>query len=160
MSIRDGNYSEKDIERILAGKVDTRTGERIRKSVGKPSEFSEQCAVIQWARVNERKYPCLRWLHCSLNGVKLTLGQARKAKAAGMVAGIADLCLPYPSGRYYGLWLELKTKRGRLEPEQKEWLEYLRSVGYAAFLVQENKEKSIFELATAIIEEYVRDGKG
>ena len=51
----------------------------------------------------------------------------------GTSKGFPDFEVPYPCGGYHGFYLELKRKiGGTLEPEQKEWLDYLSSVGYYA----------------------------
>lgn len=113
------------------------------------SEFSEQCAIIAWARMNEQHYPCLRWLHCSLNGVKLTKGQAIKAKAAGMTAGIPDLFLPYPFKGWAGLYIELKVGRNQMTPEQYEFIMWARENGYCAQVARG------FDQAVALIEDYL-----
>ena len=104
-------------------------------------ESKEQCAVIEWARYYVKWYPCLKWLHSSQSGVKLNALQGAIAKREGMIAGIPDLFLPYPSQGYAGLFIEMKrpksnknTQKGTLSPAQKECLEYLNSVGYKALV--------------------------
>ncbi len=113
------------------------------------SEFSEQVSVIAWARLNEGRYSCLRWLHSSLNGVKLTKGQAIKAKAAGMTAGIPDLFLPYPCKGWSGLYIELKAGRNNTTPEQNEFILWARENKYCACVARG------FEQAVSIIEDYL-----
>lgn len=85
-------------------------------------EADEQAALIRWARLwanhGTHPIPALALLHSSLNGVRLTPAQASKAKAGGMVAGVWDLFLPVPQPCVCGLWLEMKSGRGRLSPEQ------------------------------------------
>lgn len=73
-------------------------------------EFDEQCALFSWARdeILQMKYPALKLLSASLNGVKLTRAQAGKAKAAGMLKGESDVRLPVPRGGYVGLIIEMK----------------------------------------------------
>lgn len=63
-------------------------------------------------------------------------------KAEGVKRGIPDVFLPYPhespsvpkevKTTYHGLYIELKTLKGRLSKEQKAFLEYANSVGYLA----------------------------
>lgn len=96
------------------------------------SEFTEQCAVIGWARLSQGQHPELRWLHSSLNGVKLTPGLARKMKMAGMTRGIPDLFLPVKRGSFPGLYVELKTGKNRVTEEQREFIEFARTQGYCA----------------------------
>lgn len=59
-------------------------------------EADEQAELIRWRDLFVSSEPRLKWLHASLNGVKLTKGQAAKAKVGGMTAGVWDLFLPVP----------------------------------------------------------------
>lgn len=115
------------------------------------SEHQEQCLVFQWARYHTSIYPCLAFMYGTLNGVKLTIGQATKAKKGGNKAGVPDIVLPYPTGKYHGLYIELKVGKNKPSKEQKEYIKYLRSVGYCAEVAYGSKEAIIF------IEDYVRN---
>lgn len=102
-----------------------------------PLESAEQEAVFTWARLHEHQHPQLKLLHSSLSGVKLNIGQAVKAKKAGMVQGIPDLFLPVPMFDehdhpiFSGLYLELKRRQGgRLSEAQKWFIEQLRANGF------------------------------
>lgn len=101
-------------------------------------ESAEQQAVVKWAELASKRYPPLKWLHSSQAGVKLSITQARIAKAEGLKAGIADLFLPYPSKEYAGLYIEMKrpktvtSAKGTLSEAQREFLDYANSVGYKA----------------------------
>lgn len=102
-------------------------------------ESNEQKAVIKWARLAQREYPCLKWLHCSLSGVKLrSVQEGARLKAEGMVAGICDLFLPYPNNNYAGLYIEMKKRnikgqsKGIVSEAQKDFIEYANIVGYKA----------------------------
>jgi hypothetical protein len=58
-----------------------------------------------------------------------------KLKAEGLSKGICDLCIPVPTKKYHGLYIEMKRlKGGAVSEEQKEWLDYLNSVGYKAIV--------------------------
>ena len=102
------------------------------------SEHTEQCALIQWAAYASAEFPELRWLHSSLNGARLGPAQAGKAKAAGMVAGVADLFLPVAfrntkrNGEpgYHGLYIEMKIKGGKQSPKQKAFEAFVVGQGY------------------------------
>ena len=96
-----------------------------------PSECSEQVAIFKRAHLYARRYPELRFLNGSLNGVRLTIGQAVKCKKAGMREGHPDIQLPVCRGGYIGLYIELKRiKGGKISPAQKDWAEFLISQGY------------------------------
>jgi len=46
-------------------------------------EYRDQVALFQWALLESRKRPELQMLFASMGGVRLTLRQAVRAKAAG-----------------------------------------------------------------------------
>jgi len=106
----------------------------IRKKRNAQPEAIEQAAVVAWARNNEHIYPFLWLLHCSLNGVKLSKMQAVKAKQQGMLAGVSDLFLPAPIGAFKGLYIEMKSAKGRISIEQSRFLKSVSDFGYAAFV--------------------------
>jgi hypothetical protein len=83
-------------------------------------EFDHQCALFEWARLpsEQKKYPGLDLLSCSLNGVRLTPSQACKASKSGMLSGEADVRLPVARGGYHGLSIELKFGKGRPSKNQ------------------------------------------
>jgi len=117
-----------------------------------PSEYHEQCAVFDWARAVEGRYPCLRYLFATLNGVRLPVGLAVKAKRMGNRRGVPDIWLPVPTAGSHGLVLEMKVRGGRLTREQDEWLAYLRGAGYTTGVPYSADE------AIQIIERYIGCG--
>lgn len=48
----------------------------------------------------------------------------------GLVAGVADLLLWYPSLGYHGLAIEIKTPKGKQSPQQIEWQQAVEKYGY------------------------------
>ena len=69
----------------------------------------------------------------TLNGVRLTIGQATKAKRSGNKKGVPDIWLPVKRGKFSGLVIELKREIGGVVlKEQKEWLAFLNKQGYNA----------------------------
>lgn len=95
------------------------------------SEYAEQVSIFRLAQLHSRKWPELRFLNGSLNGVRLTIGQAVKSKNTGMKKGYPDIFLPIKRGNYSGLFVELKRVSGcRIEPEQRLWAAMLTSQGY------------------------------
>jgi hypothetical protein len=94
------------------------------------SEYTEQVALFEWAAWNESRLPELALLYSTLNGVRTSIGTARKAKAAGNKRGVPDIHLPVARLGKHGLWIELKVQGGRVSPEQKWWHEHLREQGH------------------------------
>lgn len=100
----------------------------------KISEESEQIAVMEWAAYNRGKWPCLERLYHTPNGGYRNTAEAAHLKRMGVSPGVPDLFLPFPVGDYSGLWIEMKTEEGRPTSCQRDWIEYLRSVGYCAYV--------------------------
>ena len=57
--------------------------------------------------------------------------EAKHLKQQGVKAGVPDLCLPVPRGRYHGLYIEMKTEDGHTSSDQEWWGEKLSAQGYA-----------------------------
>jgi hypothetical protein len=56
--------------------------------------------------------------------------QGARYKQAGVTAGVSDIIVPYPCGGFHGLMVELKTDKGRLSEEQKDFLHEMSERGY------------------------------
>lgn len=115
------------------------TGKNVPRYVLKPpvaSEEDEQIALFAWARASRHKYPELRWLHASLNGIAASSPrEAKQAKLAGMESGVPDVFLPVPRGGYCGLYIEMKRSDktlSDLSESQREWKSGLAENGYRA----------------------------
>lgn len=84
-------------------------------------EFHEQVGFVNWF---EDRFPTVR-IFAIPNGGKRSITTAKKLKAEGVKAGVPDLYIPA-----WNLWVEMKrVKGGRVSPEQKDWHEYLESIG-------------------------------
>lgn len=94
-----------------------------------PSEDQEQIAFIEWVTL----YPFLRdVIHHSPNGGSRHAAEAAKFKRMGVKRGFPDLFFYMPLKGYAGLFIEMKSKKGKLSPEQRDVLEQLRKCGYRA----------------------------
>jgi hypothetical protein len=119
----------------LIKKAIAKTGEPIKlKRRNAQPEAIEQAKVIAWARANERNYPYLWMLHSSLNGLKRTKNAQGKAKAQGMLSGVPDLFMPVAIGNSKGLYIEMKSAKGRISPEQSKFLKAASDFGYSCFI--------------------------
>jgi len=115
----------------------------------KITEYSEQVAIFKWAKLHENKYPMLKYMFATLNGVKLSIFQAKKAKAGGNRKGVPDIILPYDNGKYNGLYLELKIEGGRPTKEQREYIRFLKTNNYYSDV------RYGFEEAIDLIKDYI-----
>jgi len=68
----------------------------------------------------------------------MTKAQAVRAIAQGMKKGVADLFLPVKKGVYSGLYIEMKSEKGRTSIDQSKFLtavsenDYLAHICYSA----------------------------
>jgi hypothetical protein len=90
------------------------------------SEHQEQCLLIDWM---ELQHPSVR-LFAVPNGSYKGIQARVKAKKEGLRSGVPDLMIPA-----WKLFIEMKKKKGgRLSENQKDWAEYLESVGYTVIV--------------------------
>jgi len=104
------------------------------------SEHDEQAAFILWCRQNEDYFPGLWLIHNSLNGVKVSQGQARKMKREGMLAGVCDVFLPQPMKGYHGLYIEFKFGRNWLSESQERFIKAVEDNGYMVAIAKSKDE--------------------
>ena len=96
------------------------------------TEAEEQEALMKWANYASHQFPALKWLYHCPNGGTRNPAEAVHLKRMGVKPGVPDLFLPFPACGFHGLYIEMKSQQGRPTACQREWVEYLRSVGYAA----------------------------
>lgn len=94
------------------------------------TESNEQIAAMDWLRLQHPKI-AKHTLHIG-NERKATYFAGYIMKKMGVLKGASDIFMAWPNGGYHGLFIEVKSKVGRLSPEQKEFLERMKSVGYKA----------------------------
>lgn len=73
------------------------------------SEHDLQVACVNWFRLSYREYSDL--LIAIPNGGYRAKSTARYMKAEGQKVGVPDLFLAVPSGKYHGLWIEMKNDK-------------------------------------------------
>jgi len=115
------------------------------------TESNEQIAAMDWLRLQHPKI-ALHTMH---------IGNERKAsyyagyimKRMGVLKGASDLFIAWPSGGYYGLFIEVKSKIGKPTEQQKEFIERMRTVGYRAEICYGADE------VIDTMREYIKGGK-
>jgi VRR-NUC domain len=114
-----------------------------RLKMKKRSEIYEE--DVQIALIDAASYhPILRdYLFHPANGGYRNVVEAAKFKRLGTRAGVSDLVLPYPSGKYHGYFMEIKRPKEynpKVSKEQKIWLERVSAVGYKAEVFYDAQE--------------------
>lgn len=110
------------------------------------NEYEIQKTYVKWAR--EQRDPRLDFLYATPNEGKRSPAHYQKRKSEGMLAGIADIHLPYPIKslnhpqlfKYPGLYIETKTEGGKLSTKQIAFKAYCDSVGYPYRIVSSPQE--------------------
>ena len=86
-------------------------------------------ALIAWRDLHARRYPELGLLVAIPNGGYRNAREAARLKRMGVRAGVSDyfLAVPRPPKEpggcdvICGVWIELKSPKGKLSPAQKQW---------------------------------------
>ena len=96
------------------------------------TEAQHQTNVIKWSQQPSVrfKWPELALLHHIPNGGTRDAIEGRHLKQQGVKQGVPDLCLPVSRGQYHGLYIEMKTEKGRTSDAQDWWGERLLAQGY------------------------------
>ncbi len=118
--------------------------------LGARSEEAEQMYLFQWSAARETAYPALASMYHVPNGGKRGKAEAGRFKAAGVRAGVPDVCLPYAAGGFIGLYVELKVGKNTASENQKAWLRRLDAQGHYVCICY------AWEYAAEIIEMYLR----
>lgn len=91
-------------------------------------EHRIQVACVRWFRAQYRDLANL--LFAIPNGGRRDKATAARLKDEGVVAGVADLALLLPSKGCHGLFIEMKTAKGRQSESQKQWQRLVVSQRY------------------------------
>ncbi len=105
---------------------------RVRRRPTCDSEHAEQAALFRWAEFARARLPELALLYAVPNGGHRHKATAARLKAEGVKRGVPDVCLPVARSGAHGLYIEIKTERGKPTPEQLGWIRALRRQGYVA----------------------------
>ena len=118
------------------------------------TEHDEQVLLFQWASFASSKYPMLNDMFAIPNGGFRKYKTAVDLKKEGVKAGVSDILLPYSSGGFHGLFIEMKRiKKGQVSEAQKDFINRMKKNGYAAEVCYG------FEDARKVILQYLKEGK-
>lgn len=115
------------------------------------SEHQEQAALVQWFRAAHREEAAC--LFAIPNGGARNAVTGRKLKEEGVLPGVPDLFLAIARGDWHGLFIEMKTLRGKASKAQLEMLARLELRGYRVKICRG------FEEGRMAIENYLACGR-
>ncbi len=111
------------------------------------TEASEQMMLVSWMSL---KYPKISNLLVHIpNGVYSSVRTGARMKRLGLRAGVPDLVVFCARHGFHGLFIEMKSEKGRLTKTQIEYHKLLEEQGYLV------KTARGFDEAKEIIESYL-----
>jgi len=113
-------------------------------------EADIQIACNDYLILLSKKYN-FRHFHVPNEG-KRSIWLHNRMKRMGLKSGCPDIIIEYPEGRI--LYVELKTKKGRLSDNQKLWAVQSKALGTPHFIVQGGLNECIEQLR-GIIEKHI-----
>jgi len=104
------------------------------------TEGIEQAKAVAWAQSQIATVPEYRFLFHTPNGGARNPVVAQQLTAMGVRRGVPDLLWPLHRSAKHGLAIEMKSSKGALTPEQKEWLSYLTGQGWICTVARSAQE--------------------
>lgn len=107
---------------------------------GAGSESAEQKAFFRWLRMMQtQRWPNLVCFAVPNGGARDAITGARM-KQEGVLAGVPDIFLAKSACGRHGMFIEMKTKIGRVSERQRGLFPLLESAGYAVVVAKGWKE--------------------
>lgn len=94
------------------------------------SEDDEQICFFDWLDWQQKNDPRLFAIYHPANGGFRAPKTARRLKKMGVKPGVPDICVPIPTGKYPGLYIEMKVKPNKLTDSQILFTSLLHSLGH------------------------------
>lgn len=93
----------------------------------KPEQI-EHINLVNWFKYN---FPELEEdFHHFANERRCSVQEGRTLKRMGVKKGVPDFFLAVPQDEFHGCWIELKAGKGKLTPEQEQFLYRKTQRGY------------------------------
>jgi hypothetical protein len=92
----------------------------------KYDEYTTQVEVVNWF---EKTYPDVLIYHAGNEGKRSKI-TGHRLKMMGVRAGVPDLTICWAEGGYHGLYIELKSEKGKVSVDQKKTIDKLRKADY------------------------------
>lgn len=111
-----------------------------KKKRKKPIQHESLIQQEFFKRVRSRNDPRVRFVHSSQTAGARSIPARVRAKAEGMLPGVADVSAPIPNDEFHGLYLEFKHGNRPQRPEQKEFEQYCDKYNYQYHVVRSADE--------------------
>ena len=118
-------------------------------TAGAGSESAEQKAFFRWWHLVHGRWPNLVCFAIP-NGGRRDAVTGSRLKAEGVKAGVPDIFLAKSASGKHGLFIEMKTARGRVSESQRNLFPLLEAQGYGVAVCRGWREAA--EAVTAYLE--------
>lgn len=117
--------------------------------------FSEEDHVqAQIVEYVDWQYPHILYMHVPNEGRgKISFTQMNKIKALGVKRGVLDLFFFDPRQGFVGLVMEVKSAKGKVSKEQRNWMCNLKARGWLTVVVNS------FDAAKQYLDDYYKNEK-
>lgn len=107
-----------------------------------PEELEDviQADFFQWLKFNSARFPELDLFFAIPNGSNKSKTERWLFQTTGLKSGVPDTHLPVVSRSFYGLWIEFKSKTGKVSDEQKKWIARLQAQNHRVEVCTDWKE--------------------
>lgn len=103
-----------------------------RKQRAKSSSFGPESEIqscfIKWLRLTNKPVGSVTF--SVPNGALRSLAEGKRQKELGLTAGVPDVFIAYPSGKYHGMFIEFKAGTNTLTHYQQAMIQLLKAQGY------------------------------
>lgn len=99
---------------------------------GKPSEAREQMTFFSYVNMKAGTDDKYKMIFAVANGGSRHKLEAINLKRQGVLAGVPDIFVDVPVGKYHGLRIEMKVGKNKPTDKQKEMIERYNKMGYKA----------------------------
>lgn len=89
-------------------------------------EYDEQKTFVEWLRLKG-----LLFYHVA-NERDCSYGTRVWLRKIGLAPGVPDICICHANADYHGLYIEMKSSKGKMSHDQAYWVEMLNEHGYRA----------------------------
>lgn len=95
------------------------------------TEQQIQMDFLWWA-TNNHPLKIGKYMFAIPNEGRRSRKHGARMKAQGLKSGIPDLFLAWPTQKYAGLFIEMKSEKGKISENQQKWIDRLNEQGYLA----------------------------
>ena len=107
-------------------------------------EHEHQTTFFDVLRLNERQFPALAFVFAIPNAALRSKKERVRALEEGLRSGAPYVCIPIPAHGFHAAWIENKSSTGKVNPNQKAFLDFLAGAGYKTIICYNVDEQLAF----------------